>query len=572
MTHTLEHPTKLVELKTRGLNEHTCRTYGVSVTLDTNEVAFPYYKDGVLVAHKLRNKNKEFRIDGNGKSLPFFGMQTIPHQQTSRDTLIITEGEFDALSAYQMTGKPSVSVPSGAGSALKTVKENLKWVESFRRVYVCFDNDEAGNAAADDVMNLLKVGVGFRIILPYKDANELLLTEESEAKTTFNDCIKKAQRKVTNVLLSKEEKANLFDSAFSSQSESCGYPTGIYAIDRCTEHPFTLDNGEVTVLFAAASVGKSSVARQIAANYVSRKQRVLYFALEETLRVYMQRIMSMVARYDFRYSPDPIKPNDLDKYRAYAQEYLEVARLDQYTWDEIEEAIEYAVRVNGVELVVFDNLSAYTATVNKNLTEAIAETMTGFVRLGKQFGHHTLVVSHTRRDNDLKEGQVPTMTHGLGGGGIERFADNVLGFARVQGEDTTNFKILKHRTNGEVGEGALFWNKDEAAFIGVDVNDDLRFKPRKIHSRSNAKVAETSPESVTEHIPSDTGAELQPRLQTGGTTQDDLCGSEGETGLRDAKETGSLETTREGLPEVSSHKGFPTIQQTRSAKHLGLGK
>lgn len=559
MTHTtykLKNPTVTKELKTRGLTEATCLTYGVQITTDTNEVVFPYYRDGELVAAKFRNKEKDFRIEGNGKGLPLFGMQTIPVSR--REALIITEGEMDALSAYQLTGYPSVSVPSGAGSALKTIKENLKFIEGFKKVYVCLDNDDVGNEAATEVMDLIKVGVGYRVTLPTKDANELL-QEGGDASRVFKDCLAKAQRRTTNVLLTKEEKAQLFESVFNEDGSNSGYPTGFSQIDNCNEHPFVLNKGEVTVLFAAASVGKSSVARQVAANFVSRGDKVLYFALEETIGVYLQKIMGMVARVDFRYSATPFKKDDLRKYREYAQEYIEVAKLIEYSWREIEEAIEYAVRINDVKLVIFDNLSAYIATVNKSMVEAVAETMTGFVRLGKQYGHHTIVVSHTRRDNDVKEGSIPTMTHGLGGGGIERFADNVIGIGRVQGEDICQGKILKHRDNGECGEFSLAWNKEESAFNGVNVNDSLRFGTRKVNSQSNSQGSTVAPESLPLSVPSDAGTELQPRLPDSGETQEHLCRSEGETGLRDAKETGTSTTPRKGFPKVGRHKGFPTV-------------
>jgi twinkle protein len=472
-----------------------------------------------------------------------------------------------------MTGHPSVSIPNGANSALKHIKENLKWVESFKKVYVNFDEDEAGNDAATEVMNLLKVGLGYRVVLPVKDANDLLLTDSGDR--VYKDCLSKAQRRSTNVLLSKEEKAQLFDSELSSNEglgKADGYLSGLYELDNCTEHPFLLNRGEITVLFAAASVGKSSVARQVAANFISRGDKVLYFALEETIGRYLQKIIGMLARYDFRYSPTPITKEEVKRYRDYAQEYVEVARLLDYSWREVEEAVEYAVRVNDVKLVIFDNLSAYVATVNKSMVEAVAEAMTGFVRLGKQFGHHTIVVSHTRRDNDIKEGEVPTMTHGLGGGGIERFADNVIGIGRVQGELTCQGKILKHRDNGETGEFTLNWNKEEASFNGVPINDSLRFRTREVNTQSHSTRKETSTESVSVSVPSDTGTELQPRLCDRGETQERLCGSEGETRLRDATETSPPKTTRTSLPQVGRHRGFPTVLQARSTEYLGLGE
>lgn len=569
MTFTNQHPTKTVPLKTRGLTEETCKTYGVQVSTDSGELIFPYYKDGVLVAQKLRKRDvKEFRIEGSGKGLGFFGSNTIPVGR--REALIITEGEIDALSCYQMTGLPTVSVPSGADSALRTVKENLKWLETFKKVYVCLDNDEAGNDAATEVMELLRIGVGYRVTLPVKDSNELLLTEGGTK--IFKDCVAKAQRRTTNVLLTKEQKVDMFMEAYDSEGVSEGWSTGLKTLDNCTEYPFLLGKGEVTVLFASASAGKSSVARQVAANFISRKQHILYFALEETNSRYLQKIMGMVARVDLRYSDVPLKRQDLDKLASYASEYVEVANLNEYNWDEIEEAIEYAVRVNGVDLVIFDNITSYISTVNKSEHEAVSEAMTGFVRLGKKFHHHTIVVSHTRRDTALKEGEIPTMTHGYGGGGIERFADNVIGIGRVQGENELKGSILKHRDNGLVGSFTLTWNSKESAFTEVDINDSLRLSTGKVNPQPNTQGSTITPKSQSPSIPSNSGTKLQPRLPDSGETPNDLHRSQGEIGLRDATKVGTPPPTRTGITQAGRHKGFPTILQTRPTEYLGLGK
>ena len=54
----------------------------------------------------------------------------------------MTEGEIDALSAYQMLGAkyPVVSVRNGAQSALKDCKANFEYLDSFNEIIFNFDN------------------------------------------------------------------------------------------------------------------------------------------------------------------------------------------------------------------------------------------------------------------------------------------------------------------------------------------------------------------------------------------------------------------------------------------------
>lgn len=42
-----------------------------------------------------------------------FGAHTVPDSAT---TLVLTEGELDAMSVFQATGRPSVSLPNGCRS------------------------------------------------------------------------------------------------------------------------------------------------------------------------------------------------------------------------------------------------------------------------------------------------------------------------------------------------------------------------------------------------------------------------------------------------------------------------
>jgi twinkle protein len=72
------------------------------------------------------------------KVVGLFGLNTIPEDATE---VIITEGEYDAMIAYQETGIPSVSLPNGANNLPPGC---LPWLERFDKVYLWMDNDEAG--------------------------------------------------------------------------------------------------------------------------------------------------------------------------------------------------------------------------------------------------------------------------------------------------------------------------------------------------------------------------------------------------------------------------------------------
>ena len=71
------------------------------------------------------------------------------------EPLLITEGEFDCLSAIEAGFKNAVSIPSGVNSTNQWITSNWTFIEQFEEVIIWFDNDEAGIKGAREVFNRL---------------------------------------------------------------------------------------------------------------------------------------------------------------------------------------------------------------------------------------------------------------------------------------------------------------------------------------------------------------------------------------------------------------------------------
>ena len=142
-------------IEDRGISLEAAKAYGITVAGDKQ--IYPYYDvNGQHVANKVRHvKTKDFHAEGRLPQAGLFG------QNQFRDGgkyITITEGELDAVSAYQMMGCkwPVVSVRNGAQSAVKDVKAQFEWLNKFENIVVCFDNDEHGNAAAAKVASIFE--------------------------------------------------------------------------------------------------------------------------------------------------------------------------------------------------------------------------------------------------------------------------------------------------------------------------------------------------------------------------------------------------------------------------------
>jgi ribosomal protein S27AE len=88
-------------MTSRGISQDVVDHFNVKMSVDINGKPqshfYPYTINGELSAYKERKLPKEFRTHGDFKNVELFGQQ----QSTSGFTLVICEGEIDALSVAQ---------------------------------------------------------------------------------------------------------------------------------------------------------------------------------------------------------------------------------------------------------------------------------------------------------------------------------------------------------------------------------------------------------------------------------------------------------------------------------------
>ncbi|MHC4397906.1 MAG: bifunctional DNA primase/helicase, partial [Planctomycetota bacterium] len=171
----------------RKLALSTIRAFKISA--ENREIIFPYFRNGELLLVKYLHLDrpddkKQIRVSPNCEPC-LFGWQAFP--QNLRE-VTITEGEIDAMSLHQY-GFPALSVPFGAGAGTKHewLEHEFEHLEIFGLIYLCFDQDDAGQAAVAELLDRLGRHRCRVVTLPLKDANECLQAEitAEQIKTCF---------------------------------------------------------------------------------------------------------------------------------------------------------------------------------------------------------------------------------------------------------------------------------------------------------------------------------------------------------------------------------------------------
>jgi twinkle protein len=335
----------------RGLSTDTAKKYGIH-TEANGTVAFTYCNDaGEPVSAKVRGKDKTFRIDGASawKSTLLYGQHLF---SKGGKYITICEGEFDAASAYQMMGSryPVVSVKNGAGSALQDCTQQFEWLSSFDNVILCFDADEPGRKAADDVAKLF--GAKAKIVKHangYKDASDYLQNNDTKL---FVDTWWKAEYKRQGQVVDIHD---FIDKAMEKPQFGISFPW-----KTVTQACFGIRPHTIHVVGAAPKIGKTDHQHQLIHHLVYNEQvKVGVFDLENSPVRTAKKLASKEAKLDFtrpdvEYT-DTLLRSTLESLEGKVRFYDRGGSRD---WEDIRIAMTEMHLLDGINIFFIDPITA----------------------------------------------------------------------------------------------------------------------------------------------------------------------------------------------------------------------
>jgi len=234
----------------RGITRATFEFYGVRTKLDPSgkpvELGFNY-NPGTKVRSLDR---KDFRWVGESKP-GLFGLDRF--DPGAHKCVVLTEGELDACSIYQILRVPSVSVRS-ASSAASDVGAVRSEINAYEKIYLGFDNDTAGEAATAAVARLFDYDKVFHLkYSTRKDPNDYLRAGEGdELLNLFGN----ARHYVPSTIISSFSD---FEKVLTEE-KALGVP---YPFPTLTKMTYGIRTGETVLLKAPEKVGKTALMHAI---------------------------------------------------------------------------------------------------------------------------------------------------------------------------------------------------------------------------------------------------------------------------------------------------------------------
>ena len=452
------------EIIDRNISEDTCKKFGVTVKMDnmgtiTNHY-YPYHDtQGAKIATKTRyTKLKEFSIQGNTKDSGLFGQ----HLFSKNKYCIITEGELDALSSYQMMLKgnyhtPVVSIKNGISSAVKDIKNSLEWLENnFDNVIVNFDNDEHGIDGAMKVAELFSPGKCKIMHLPegFKDASDCLTKNKIQIyNKTFWDAKVFAPDGIINA-------NTLLDAVLKPITKSFVQ----YPFEGLNKITYGLRPSELVTFTAGSGLGKTQVMREVVHHIIkSTEDNIGLLMLEETPVITSKGLMSVEANQRLHLPDVHVSKEEMKTYFDATVGTGRVFMFDHFgsnSIDNIVSRVRFLAKGLDCKYIVIDHISIIVSDQQHgDERRALDEIMTRLRTLVQETGVSMIVVSHLRRPEGKghEEGAATSLSQLRGSASIGQLSDMVIGLERdAQNDDpdirnTTRIRVLKNRFSGITG-------------------------------------------------------------------------------------------------------------------------
>jgi twinkle protein len=442
--------------------------FGVTLDCDASGNVIKHYYPYVdkstnsVVGNKVRVvEPKQFYVSGTLDNTVLFGENV---WREGGKYVTITEGELDALAVAEMfDGKwPVVSLKTGAAGAKRDIQSSLDWLETFEHVVICFDNDEAGKRAVEDVLPLFSFNKVRTVSLPMKDASEML--KAGRVKDFISAWWDAKPFRPSGIV----NGSDLWDSIINNDPPvSIPYPWACL-----NELTMGFRPQELVTITSGSGMGKSQLVRELCHYILNHTDdNIGIMALEESTSVTGQGIMSVEANIPLHQlrTNQAIPKEDkqrwfeatLGKGRFYFMEHFGSTEEENLL-----SKLRYMVKGMDCKWIILDHLSIIVSDQeNGDERKAIDSIMTKLRTIVQETGVGMFLVSHLKRPDGKahEDGGQISLSHLRGSAAIAQLSDIVLGLERNQQHEdnqqrnTTTVRVLKNRFSGLTGPACYLY-------------------------------------------------------------------------------------------------------------------
>lgn len=418
-------------------------------------ICFPYFKSKKLINIKFRGVKKSFKMVSNAE-LIFWNFDVL----FNSDSVVIVEGEIDALSFFQCGVANVISVPNGANKNMEYLDSCIFAFDNIQKIYIATDQDTKGIELRDELAR--RLGQEKCHIVSFKnckDANEYLVSYGGiELSNTIKNAVPYPIEGIVTV-------DNMYNDILSLYQE--GVKPGEKIEVDCIDEFITWELGRLVIATGIPGCGKSEFIDFLVARLnILYDWKAGYFTPENyPLKFHYSKIFEKIIGKEL----SRIKSSEVEFNMGY--EYIKdnfywVMNEDNTTVDSVLDAAKSLIKSKGIKIFVIDPYNRldhkYTDTETQYISRFL-DKLTTFARFNKIL---LILVAHPTKMRKTADGkfEVPTLY-------------DISGSANFYNKTDYGFTVHR-KTNDEnvmQNEVEIRWQKIKFKHLGKQGITDMKY-------------------------------------------------------------------------------------------------
>lgn len=458
----------------RGINETVAKQFGVRVEYDQasgqqKSYYFPLYKEGEHQGYAKRDMPKGFK-QINGRDCDPFGAHIAGR---GGKFLIVTEGCEDALAAVQMLAANGKNYRVVATMGTQRWGQMLGYFETFDKVVIAFDRDEAGQQAANEFAAALPEGKAFMAKWDSahgKDPNDLLLSGKSDV---FMNSIYKCEAYQPAGILVGEDVWEIMRNY--TEPEGIPYPPewGDFG-----EKAQKMRRGEISLWIGGTGCGKTSYLRRLKQHIITTTDwRVGEIELEEAAQKTARGMMQFQAKKKMTVMTPEEKRAAFEATYGTGKLFLLDHRARFARGQSLMSKIKHLRYGMGCDAIFLDHITLAVSEFGDGNGLADQDRMMGeFLEFVETSQAHLCLISHLRKTgaggNSFESGAIPREDDIKGSGSLKQISFDIFGVSRNKHHEdeyernVSQLHVLKCRETGRTGPSdRLYWDDEACSLI-----------------------------------------------------------------------------------------------------------
>ena len=432
--------------ESRGISPETLKRG--RVTSSPGWIEFNFYAYGELVNRKSRNAKKNFRLEKDCEMVWYNHDALFNHS-----SIIIVEGEIDALS-YMEAGLDNVlSVPNGAKN-FGYLDTSIDLFDNVDKVYLSIDDDEAGQELQTELVRRLGSEKCHIITLPNaKDANEFLVAHSADALRSRYDSAEPIPLDNVRTL---NDVADQF-AEFVTEGAKPGFQIGLTDFDSV----FSTYTSQFIVVTGIPGHGKSDWIDMMTMGYNQKYGWKIAYASPENKPDFIHMHKIWRKHWGPPQKDEVGTPDFLAKQNHLSDNFFHID-MDHFDLDDVLKKGSELVKRKGIRCLVIDpfNKVRMKGASGMSIPDATMEYLTKIDVWCKKHDCLVILAAHPRKMQRKENGEFdePTFYDVKGGGEFYDMSYHGLTVYRDYGMKHTKVKVLKCKFQnlGENGAETYF--------------------------------------------------------------------------------------------------------------------